>query len=284
MWVDYWELSNRLADAQQEEIDGFTERWKGSYVEDRLRNDWLLELGRRADWAHFAQEYPRFRMNDDRDVACCALLVEHLAGTDVRAAARAAWAAQRDADEGCAAMASTLYEAGRFTASDVWRKARLAIEGGRPRAARQAVELIGPSAAKAFDEMVSIAVSDTGIGMAADLIPRVFDLFVQGDRGLDRREGGLGVGLTVARRLAELLGGTLTATSAGPGLGRRGPIGSPVSASISRGTLSSCNPFGISPPLDSYRAAARAQAPLTIGARRSARRLCACAAIPRSRP
>jgi len=75
--------------------------------------------------------------------------------------------------------------------------------------------------AKAFDEMVSIAVSDTGIGMAADLIPRVFDLFVQGDRGLDRREGGLGVGLTVARRLAELLGGTLTATSAGPGLGSR---------------------------------------------------------------
>ena len=74
---------------------------------------------------------------------------------------------------------------------------------------------------KVSDEMVSIAVTDTGIGMAADLIPRIFDLFVQGERGLDRREGGLGVGLTVARRLTELLGGTLTGSSAGPGLGSR---------------------------------------------------------------
>ncbi|HKU86539.1 MAG TPA: ATP-binding protein [Casimicrobiaceae bacterium] len=75
--------------------------------------------------------------------------------------------------------------------------------------------------AKASDEMVSIVVSDTGIGMAADLVPRIFDLFVQGERGLDRRDGGLGVGLTVARRLTELLGGTLSASSAGPGLGSR---------------------------------------------------------------
>ncbi len=71
------------------------------------------------------------------------------------------------------------------------------------------------------DEFVSIAVSDSGIGMAADLVPRVFDLFVQGERGLDRRGGGLGVGLTIARRLAELQGGTMSGGSAGPGLGSR---------------------------------------------------------------
>jgi soluble lytic murein transglycosylase len=154
MWVDYWELTNRLDEAQQDELDAFAARWKGTYVEDRLRNDWLLELGRRADWANFAAEYPRFRMNDDRDVACYALLVRHLGGEDVRTDARAAWAAQRDADEGCALMATTLYAAGRFTAADVWRKARLAIEAGRARAARQAVELIGPVASKALDELL----------------------------------------------------------------------------------------------------------------------------------
>jgi len=82
--------------------------------------------------------------------------------------------------------------------------------------------------AKASDEMVSIAVTDTGIGMTADLVPRIFDLFVQGERGLDRREGGLGVGLTVARRLTELLGGTLSASSAGPGLGSRFMIELPM--------------------------------------------------------
>ena len=58
MWVDYWELSNRLADAQQDELDAFYARWPGTYVEDRLRNDWLLELGRRRDWAQLPRRVP----------------------------------------------------------------------------------------------------------------------------------------------------------------------------------------------------------------------------------
>ena len=45
MWPDYWELTNRLGEAQQPEVTAFSARWSGSYVEDRLRNDWLLELG-----------------------------------------------------------------------------------------------------------------------------------------------------------------------------------------------------------------------------------------------
>ena len=142
-WVEYWELTNRLTSANQDEIDAFYARWSGSYVEDRLRNDWLLELGRRRDWANFAVDYPRFRMNDDREVTCYALLTEHLAGRDVRDAARAAWLAQRDADDGCAQMAQTLYDAGKFTAADVWLKARRSIEINRPRAAKQAVAVMG---------------------------------------------------------------------------------------------------------------------------------------------
>ena len=66
--------------AQQPELTAFAERWSGSYVEDRLRNDWLLELGRRRDWANFAAEFPRFRMNDDREVTCYSLVTEQLAG------------------------------------------------------------------------------------------------------------------------------------------------------------------------------------------------------------
>jgi hypothetical protein len=61
MWVHYFELGNRLADAQQPELEAFATRWAGTYVEDRLRNDWLLELGRRRDWANFRTEFPRFR-------------------------------------------------------------------------------------------------------------------------------------------------------------------------------------------------------------------------------
>src|SRR5207244_13332860 len=64
-----------------------------------------------------------------------------------------------------------------------------------------------------------IRIRDTGVGMSPELLPRVFDLFTQGSRGEDRSEGGLGVGLTLVRRLVEMHGGSVRATSPGPGLG-----------------------------------------------------------------
>ncbi len=154
-WVEYWELNARLREATTTEVEAFYGRWRGSYVEDRLRNDWLSELGRRRDWAAFSADYPRFRMNDDREVSCYALLTEHLAGRDVRDAAMAAWLAQRDADDGCQVLAKTLLDDRRFTAADVWRKARFAVDANRPRAARAAAALISPGL-------------DTSVGEALD--------------------------------------------------------------------------------------------------------------------
>ena len=98
-WADYWDLSSRLPDAQADEVEAFYSRWAGFYVEDRLRNDWLLELGRRRDWPALARDYPRFRMIDDREVTCWWLFTEHLAGRDVTAAARTAWLAQKRSEE-----------------------------------------------------------------------------------------------------------------------------------------------------------------------------------------
>ena len=66
-----------------------------------------------------------------------------------------------------------------------------------------------------------VRVRDNGIGMSAELKARVFDLFVQGDRSLDRAEGGLGIGLTLVKRLIELHGGKVEALSDGPGAGKR---------------------------------------------------------------
>jgi soluble lytic murein transglycosylase len=153
MWTDYWEIGNRLGEVQQAEAAAFMARWPGSYVEDRFRNDWLLELGRRRDWANFAAEYPRFRMADDREVSCYALLTEHFSGKDVRQAALATWFAQREADDGCALLAATLTDAKQFTAADAWRKARLAIDAGRLRAARQAAALVSVAAASGVSEL-----------------------------------------------------------------------------------------------------------------------------------
>jgi CheY-like chemotaxis protein/two-component sensor histidine kinase len=68
-------------------------------------------------------------------------------------------------------------------------------------------------------DLAIVRVKDTGIGMGADLISRVFDLFVQGERALDRAEGGLGIGLTLVKRLVALHGGDILALSEGPGRG-----------------------------------------------------------------
>jgi len=148
IWVEYWDLSSRLNEAQPDEVEAFYTRWRGSYLEDRLRNDWLLELGRRRDWANLAREYPRFRMNDDREVSCWWLLTEHLAGRDVAEAGRTAWLAQKELDEGCNMLATALYDAKRLSADDVWRKARLSVEQQRPAAAKAAVGLMGNALAR----------------------------------------------------------------------------------------------------------------------------------------
>jgi signal transduction histidine kinase len=77
-------------------------------------------------------------------------------------------------------------------------------------------------------EVVQICVRDEGVGIDAQILPHVFDLFVQGDQSLDRAQGGLGIGLTVAKRLVELHGGRIAARSAGPGRGSEFTITLPV--------------------------------------------------------
>jgi len=75
----------------------------------------------------------------------------------------------------------------------------------------------GPGGADGAPREAVLDVRDNGIGIAQELLPRVFDLFVQGERSLDRRAGGLGVGLTLVRRLVELHGGTVGVESSAGG-------------------------------------------------------------------
>ena len=67
--------------------------------------------------------------------------------------------------------------------------------------------------------LVTIVVTDTGVGIPPSMLPRIFDMFTQLQAHRDRTHGGLGIGLTLAKRLVELHGGTITASSGGAGLG-----------------------------------------------------------------
>jgi soluble lytic murein transglycosylase len=147
-WAAYWELRARLDDAPAQDVQDFFARYPGTYQEDRLRADWLLLLGQRRDWSRFAAEYPAYRMGDERELRCYALAVDHIrTGADVTDEVRRLWYGLRDADDGCTFAADRLHGTGRFKAIDVWRKARLAMDANRPRAARAAVEIEAPDVA-----------------------------------------------------------------------------------------------------------------------------------------
>ncbi len=113
---------------------------------------------------------------------------------------------------------------------------------GDPERLRQVVSNLLDNAAKYTPEggsvtlelrrmggQVAVCVTDTGIGLRADQLEGIFELFTQGDRTLARSEGGLGLGLALVRRLVELHGGSVAATSEGPGRGSQFVVRLPAS-------------------------------------------------------
>ena len=93
------------------------------------------------------------------------------------------------------------------------------------------------------DGWAVVSVKDTGIGIRPELLPRVFDLFSQLEPSTARTEGGLGVGLTLVRRLAELHGGRVTAHSEGPGMGSEFVVYLPAGARAPHPTEDSQGPI-----------------------------------------
>ncbi|MBK9341364.1 MAG: lytic transglycosylase domain-containing protein [Rhodoferax sp.] len=165
-WGAYWELKARLEDASEAEVQGFLSRYAGTYQEDRLRNDWLLLLGQRRDWGNFAAHYSKFRMRDDKEVQCYALLIDHLQGTasltNTTPAERATlvrknWWSLRDADDGCNLAADRMINDPNaatplMTTHDAFVKARIATEVNRKRAASNALQIVTNAGKSARNE------------------------------------------------------------------------------------------------------------------------------------
>ncbi|MDB5727765.1 MAG: lytic transglycosylase protein [Noviherbaspirillum sp.] len=129
-YVDYFRLRPRIHMASELEIRDYLQRYEGSAIADRLRNDWLLELGRARNWALFDEQYPQFALNDDTQVKCYALLSKAMKGQKVADEARAVLVSAQGYGEGCPALISTLVQGGQFNASDVWAQVRLLAEAG----------------------------------------------------------------------------------------------------------------------------------------------------------
>lgn len=89
---------------------------------------------------------------------------------------------------------------------------------------------------------VNLSVRDTGIGISPALLPTIFDLFVQADESLARPQGGLGLGLTLARRLVELHGGNITVRSGGPGQGSEFTVHLPCGVPLHQPVISDATP------------------------------------------
>ncbi|WP_439668494.1 Soluble lytic murein transglycosylase or regulatory protein s (may containing LysM/invasin domain) [Cupriavidus necator] len=135
-YVEYFRIKPQLFDASglaridapDDQVRVFLQRYKGDAIADRMRNDWLLVLGKKRDWANFDVEYPQFALKDDTQVECYALLSRALKGQNVAADARHVLSDPRYYGEGCVDLIGYLAQSQQIQRSDVAYQARLALE------------------------------------------------------------------------------------------------------------------------------------------------------------
>lgn len=164
-YVDYYQLKPRIKDAAPGELQAYLARYNGSAIADRLRNDWLLELGKRRDWLTFDEQYPQFQLNDDTQLKCYALMSKASKGINVADEARALLNVPKDFGEGCVALVGTLMETKQFDEGDLWAQIRLASDTGSTDYVRRFVPLTGiddGSLVAAMDKPASIIARGVG--------------------------------------------------------------------------------------------------------------------------
>lgn len=204
-YVDYYRLKPRIRDltAPISEIRDFLTRYDGSVIADRLRNDWLLALGKNGDWAIFDEQYPLLVRNDDVQVKCFALNSRALKGQNVADEARALLTSLRNYSQGCSDLIGTLAQNHQFDESDLWAQIRQAVEAGSTTVARRAAvfadsenvslqQIIdkpalklahGPGSGRTAHELYIIA-----IGRVAKSNPRQAAMLLSGAVGLTAQE------------------------------------------------------------------------------------------------
>ncbi|NUA29330.1 lytic transglycosylase domain-containing protein [Cupriavidus basilensis] len=205
-YVEYFRIKPQMFDASglaridapDDQVRAFLQRYKGEAIADRMRNDWLLVLGKKRDWANFDAEYPQFVLKDDTQVECYALLSRALKGQNVAAEARAALSDPRYYGEGCVDLIGYLAQSRQIEPSDVAFQARQALE-------QNYVTLAGRIAATAPDARGDSNTLATVVKMARN-DPSQAAAYLSANAGsLSRDEQGAGwgvVGQYAAKKLA----------------------------------------------------------------------------------
>jgi soluble lytic murein transglycosylase len=169
-YVDYFQLRPRINSASEQEIRDFLKRYEGSAIADRLRNDWLLELGRARNWTLFDEQQPQFVLNDDTQVKCYTLMSKALKGKQVADEARSLLTSPQNYGEACPALVATLVDVKQFTADDVWTQVRLVAESGYGGTIRRLAPLTDATEAalmQALDKPESVLAKGLGNGRPA---------------------------------------------------------------------------------------------------------------------
>ncbi|MCC6070743.1 transglycosylase SLT domain-containing protein [Massilia sp. GCM10020059] len=164
-YVEYYRLKPQLRTASPAEVLGFLTRHNGSAIAERMRIDWLLELGRARDWNNFDQQLPLVVSGDDLQLKCYALLSRLAKGENVAADARLLLLQPPAYGDACAALISGLAQSGQFSADDLLFQLRLAGEMDATGPSRRTALLLGASdtrAAQAVD-MPALAMA-RGVG------------------------------------------------------------------------------------------------------------------------
>jgi soluble lytic murein transglycosylase len=184
-YVEYYRLYPRLQSTPEGEIRQFLERYDGTAIADRLRNDWLLLLGRAHDWRVFDEQYPHFALNDDTQVKCYALQSRMSKGENITKAARDLLQQPKYYGDACVELIGKLAQEKKFNESDVWRQVRLAVESGVSGTARRVAnytDVNDKQLAQAIDKPFAILERGAAGGRAA----RELFLIALGRAGRDK--------------------------------------------------------------------------------------------------
>ena len=164
-YVDYWRLRVDLNTVDPAAIRNFLQANDNTYIAEKLRGEWLKQLGKKQEWADFDAEYPALKQ-PDQELACYALQSRRQKGdATVLDEAKPLWLSLIEAPESCLPVLEALIVDKRVQADDVWARVRRQFEANRPAAGRYSMNWLPQS--QTPTEKEAKAVSDAPLSWLA---------------------------------------------------------------------------------------------------------------------